>query len=112
MAVGVVDIADVLFFPDAVGDADDVVDDIDIRVLETAHALAAFRAGVQQLLIRAALRAQRDREIGRHVPRFAQRTHEMAIFGKRRQCSVGLVRRRRFFSCCVAFLRHWISLLL
>ena len=37
--VGVVDVADVLLFPDAVRDAHDVVDDVAVLVLETAHGL-------------------------------------------------------------------------
>ena len=66
VAVGVVDVADIFFFPDAMRDAHDVVDDIDIRVFEAAHALDALRAWIAQEGIRPAFGREGNRIIGRH----------------------------------------------
>ena len=65
--VGVVDVADVLVFPDAMGDADDVVDDVDVRLLEPAHRLAA-RAALDTRFRRAIADLEGDREVLRHLP--------------------------------------------
>ena len=70
MAIGVVDIADVLLFPDPVRDADDVVDDIFVFGLESAHRLASdMIRGLVEKFPRAAasIGFERDREILGHV---------------------------------------------
>ena len=64
--VGVIDIADVLLLPDAVRDAQDVVDDIDVRVLKPGHRLDALGPRVHQPVIGAALRGERDAIVRRH----------------------------------------------
>ena len=65
--VRVVDVADVLVFPDAVGDAHDVVDDVDVRVLEAAHRVTS-RAAVDARLPSPVADLEGDREVGGHHP--------------------------------------------
>ena len=54
VAVGVVDVTDLLLFPDAVRNADDVVDYVHVGVFEAPHALLSFGAGVYQQPFRTA----------------------------------------------------------
>ena len=68
--IRVVDVADVLLFPDPVRDADDVVDDVAVLVLETAHGLgrhvvAAF--GEKPVGAAARVLRQRNGIVGRHM---------------------------------------------
>ncbi len=68
--IRIVDVADVLFFPDPVRDADDVVDDVAVLVLETAHGLdrhvvAAF--GEKPVGSAARVLRQRNGVVGRHM---------------------------------------------
>ena len=70
VAVGVVDVADVLLFPYPVGDADDVVDDVPVVGLEAAHRLRLdmLRIAVKETVGPApAIRFERDPEVSRHV---------------------------------------------
>ena len=70
VAVGVVDVADVLLFPDAVGDAHDVVDDVAVVRLEAAHRLGldVLRVLVQEPVGSApAIGLERDPEVSGHV---------------------------------------------
>src|SRR5918997_2546052 len=65
VAVGVVDVAYVLLFPDAVGDPDYVVDYVDVAVFEPPHTLNALRPRVQKEAVRSALGPERDPEVPR-----------------------------------------------
>ncbi len=97
--VGVVDVADVLVFPDPMGDAHDVVDDVDVGVLEPAHRLAA-RAAVGHRTVGTAPDLQGDREVGRHdalrrPARLLVRTTRGSGGGARRRRPLTVRRRRR-----------------
>ncbi|MCY1249327.1 hypothetical protein D9M72_628480 [compost metagenome] len=70
MAIGVVDIADILLFPDLVGDPDDVVDDVDILRLKTRQALLdqmVRRTADEGVRSTTAIGIERDRIIARHM---------------------------------------------
>ena len=70
VTVGVVDVADVLLFPDSVGDSDDVVDDVPVVRLEAAHRLRRdmLRVALQEpVRPPPAIRFERDPEVDGHV---------------------------------------------
>ncbi len=63
MFVGIVDVSDILIFPNAVRYADIVVNDINVGIIKAAHALDTLGRSVQQLLIPAALENSQARHV-------------------------------------------------
>src|SRR5581483_3576257 len=77
MGIRVIDISDLLFFPDSMRNPQDIINNIHVRLVETPHTLNALGAGVQQPPIRATLGSEGDVKIGGHYARLPFATRYM-----------------------------------
>src|SRR5581483_4143273 len=99
MGIRVIDISDLLFFPDSMRNPQDIINNIHVRLVETPHTLNSLGAGVQQPPVCATLGSEGDVKIGGHYARlpFATRYMGSASFLELAPARLGSVGRRIHF---------------